>query len=633
MKTWILLLALLPLRLSAQSFNGILYPGDANNDGLANHVDLLAIALNYGKTGPPRSDPATNWAPKAFTSWPGSLPVTGVNAVFSDANGDGIVNTADLQAVEINYDSTQNSSLPSPKKYAPNLPAPTTARPKLVFVFDKDTAGVNDTVRLDIYYKQPNALPAANSPMGVAFTLDFDPALVKDSLIRIRFDTSGNDLLFAAAAPAFVDTRGLPPGTAEFAAAGRHAPRLAFDRHLGTVEFIIVEVIVRSDTAYRDFKVDVGKVLFLDTLERTFDYDVEVDDVVLFQKVDSFAVCPGDANNDGLVNNLDVLAIGMAYNVEGPPRDPPYQGAQWAAKPFHPWNIFLPATKVDLAFADSDGNGLIDQPDVEAIQLHYDSAHHLTYPPSAPYSPPNANLPAQASLELHFQQNAAHPGDTVWLDVVFLPPPNIPPGLMPLGVAFALEFDETLVQDSLTSILFPPDDALLVAGAAARFALARAVPPGRVELGVAGKGSPALDKPRLLCTVGLVLANAFPPGHVASLQVAPSSMLVINPLGQSMLVTANTAEIKLTTAARQAAAPLPLRTYPSPARRSLRIESPEAPLIRLAVFDRLGRRMLLQTLPALNAFDLPLAEWPAGPYWIEVSSSDGRTGVRTFLKI
>ena len=632
MKTWILLLALLPAAAAAQTLNGILFPGDANNDGRANHVDLLAIALNFGKTGPLRSNPTINWAPKGFTAWPDSLPVTGVNAAFSDTNGDGTVNTADLQAVELNYDSTQNASLPPPKKYAPTHPAPTTARPKLVFRFDKDTATVNDTLRLDIYYVQPNALPAANSPMGVAFALDFDPALVKDSLTTIHFDTSGNDLLFAAAASGFVDTRAVPPGAVEFGAAGRRAPRLAFDRHLGSIDFIIVEVIVRNDTAYRDFKINVRDVLFLDTLERVFDYDIQLDSVVLYQVVDSFAVCPGDANNDGQVNHLDVLAIGMAYHQEGIPRDTQYQGAQWAAKPFHPWNIYLPFTKVDLAFADSDGNGFIDEKDVKAIQLNYDSAHHLAYPPSAPYTPPNANLPATALLDLHFLQTAAHPGDTLQLEVRYVPPENIPPELLPLGVAFALEFDDALVRDSLTRILFPPDNTLLVAGAATRFALARAVAPGRVEVGVAGKAAPALNSPRTLCTVELVLESALPAGHAPALQVAPAAVLMINPLGQSMTVTANTAEVKLTVATRAPEAPLPFRVFPSPARDYLRIESPEAPLIRVAVYNRLGQCSFQQRLPENYAQELSVASLPPGLYWLQAGTRDGRCGVQPFLK-
>ena len=632
MKTRTLFLLLFPFCASAQIFNGVMFPGDANNDSIANHVDLLAIALNYGKTGPPRTNQAINWAPKGFVSWAGSLPATGVNAAFSDSDGNGIVNTDDLLAIEVNYDSTQNASNPPHKKYLPTKPAPTTARPKLVFLFDKDTATVNDTLRLDVYYEQPNGLPEALSPMGVAFTLEFDETLIKDTLTRIRFEPAANDLLFAAAASGFADTRAVPPGIVEFGAAGRHLPRLAFSRHLGTVEFIVVEVIIRSDTAYRDFKIDVSNVLFLDTLERSFQYDVDVDDVVLYQVVDSFAVCPGDANNDGQVNHLDVLATGLAYHREGIPRDTLYQGIHWSAKRFHPWGVFLPATKVDLAFADSDGNGLVDDPDVKAIQLNYDSTHHLAYPPSAPYTPPPANLTAPAFLPMSFAQDSAKAGQTLTLDVTYLPPDdNIPPALMPLGLAFVLTYDEALVKDSLTRVLFPPAPDLLAAGGATRFALARAVPPGRVEIGVAGKGQPALNQPRMLCTVEFTLEDVLPAGHPGLFQCTPE-LLMINALGQSMNVVATIDAVQLVVPTRDPQNLDGLRVFPSPFQEALRLELPDAPAARVLVFNAMGQPVYQREYPAGQAPEISTSGWPSGWYCVRVVARDGRTGLRAVAK-
>ena len=54
---------------------------------------------------------------------------------------------------------------------------------------------------------------------------------------------------------------------------------------------------------------------------------------------------------------------------------------------------------------------------------------------------------------------------------------------------------------------------MLVAGGATRFALARDLPPGRVEAGVANKGFPALNQARDLCTIRFVLENPLPPGY------------------------------------------------------------------------------------------------------------------------
>ncbi|MEL7192773.1 MAG: hypothetical protein AAFO96_10070, partial [Bacteroidota bacterium] len=39
----------------------IVWPGDANSDLVADNVDLLAIGLYYGSTGPTRTNASNNW--------------------------------------------------------------------------------------------------------------------------------------------------------------------------------------------------------------------------------------------------------------------------------------------------------------------------------------------------------------------------------------------------------------------------------------------------------------------------------------------------------------------------------------------------------------------------------------------
>lgn len=284
MKTGILwLFFLCPLVLPGQ----ILLPGDANNDGRADHLDVLAVGLSYGQEGPPRALPFQNilWTPKPFLLWPGALPATGINHGFSDCNGNGLINEDDLKALAFNYDSLQLAAQPPPMPYAPPDTFFTSALPRLIFQFDKDTATVQDTVRLSIFYEQPPGLPAAESPLGLAFTLQFDEALVKDSLTRVFFEPSATDLLFAAGATGFADARAVPPGRVEFGVAGKGAPNLSFSRPLGVVEIVIVDVIVRADTFFTELKIDVAKPIMINALEQVLIFDVVLDNLVLFQEL------------------------------------------------------------------------------------------------------------------------------------------------------------------------------------------------------------------------------------------------------------------------------------------------------------------------------------------------------------
>ncbi len=78
------------------------------------------------------------------------------------------------------------------------------------------------------------------------------------------------------------------------------------------------------------------------------------------------AVYPGDANNDGLVDERDILPIGMYWNAEGPARIPAGD-LSWEMKLAH---IFVPGLRFvpDRAvFADADGSGFVEALDICGI--------------------------------------------------------------------------------------------------------------------------------------------------------------------------------------------------------------------------------------------------------------------------
>ncbi|MDV7397617.1 hypothetical protein RZS08_39820, partial [Arthrospira platensis SPKY1] len=48
--------------LSAQ----VMYPGDVNNSGQANAIDVLYLGLAFGSEGPERMSPTTAWMPQSI---------------------------------------------------------------------------------------------------------------------------------------------------------------------------------------------------------------------------------------------------------------------------------------------------------------------------------------------------------------------------------------------------------------------------------------------------------------------------------------------------------------------------------------------------------------------------------------
>lgn len=81
------------------------WPGDTNNDGIVNEIDILLILINYNNTGYPRDEQSVEWEGQEKNNDFDSNPFS-----YSDCNGDGIVNFNDVAAIGINWQKEHNFS-------------------------------------------------------------------------------------------------------------------------------------------------------------------------------------------------------------------------------------------------------------------------------------------------------------------------------------------------------------------------------------------------------------------------------------------------------------------------------------------------------------------------------------------
>ncbi|MDX1943427.1 MAG: T9SS type A sorting domain-containing protein [Saprospiraceae bacterium] len=79
-------------------------------------------------------------------------------------------------------------------------------------------------------------------------------------------------------------------------------------------------------------------------------------------------VFPGDANNDGIINNLDILYIGYAYGAIGPMR--PSIDNNTPEGIALPWAQVFPDS-TNYTYADTDGNGIVDFLDFVPVFNNY----------------------------------------------------------------------------------------------------------------------------------------------------------------------------------------------------------------------------------------------------------------------
>ena len=78
-------------------------------------------------------------------------------------------------------------------------------------------------------------------------------------------------------------------------------------------------------------------------------------------------VWPGDTNNDGEVDQADVLPLGIHWEREGPPR--PDASLIWECQMVTPWNPEA------ATYADANGSGIVDQADVLPIGVNWGLTH------------------------------------------------------------------------------------------------------------------------------------------------------------------------------------------------------------------------------------------------------------------
>ena len=98
-----------------------------------------------------------------------------------------------------------------------------------------------------------------------------------------------------------------------------------------------------------------------------------------FSKASVDLVFPGDCNHDGIVNAKDLFSIGLKYSFNTTPRFT--QNIDWIGQ--HSFNTGIIRQGVDVKHADCNGDGQINDIDIEAILENYSYIHNSSKSASA----------------------------------------------------------------------------------------------------------------------------------------------------------------------------------------------------------------------------------------------------------
>jgi len=166
-------------------------------------------------------------------------------------------------------------------------------------------------------------------------------------------------------------------------------------------------------------------------------------DVFILKMDNTDDIWPGDVNNNHIVDNTDLLPIGLYYGQTGTPRTT--ISNTWQAYSSTDWGILL-SGGADIKHVDCNGDGTIDNNDTLAVNLNFALTHAF-----APIDN-DVRLPA---ADLYFVTSSSSYLSGSLVDVEVWAGNSATPVTNLYGIAFDINYDVSLVQPSSESLTYP----------------------------------------------------------------------------------------------------------------------------------------------------------------------------------
>ncbi len=150
------------------------WPGDINNNGIVNNIDVLYWAVAKEATGDGRLSPSTNWTGQDLPAnlWDKNFP-DGLNYAFADCDGDGDVDDDDKDIIEENFGLVHGEV--TADEYATG---DTESDPILSLSTENPVIEPGGTLEVDLSLGMET--DSITDFYGIAFTVVYDPEVVSN---------------------------------------------------------------------------------------------------------------------------------------------------------------------------------------------------------------------------------------------------------------------------------------------------------------------------------------------------------------------------------------------------------------------------------------------------------------------
>jgi len=239
----------------------IVYPGDANNNGLVNHYDLLHMAYGYLSTGPARTDSvhvnSTLWGPDTVLRWQLHAPDSGLNYGHFDCSGNGIVSAYDTNIIAYFYGQKD------PLVFRPDsFLLATSNDPLLLLQTPQDTFQAGSSVSLSVVLGAP--ANGVDSLLGIGFSIFYDTALVEPHTMHFQPSNLWIGQGQGALLPVLQLQRdSFVAGRLDVAISRTNRQGISGSGSLGTVSFVMEDILVGKDEIVMSLVLHLGRVMAL----------------------------------------------------------------------------------------------------------------------------------------------------------------------------------------------------------------------------------------------------------------------------------------------------------------------------------------------------------------------------------
>jgi hypothetical protein len=316
-------------------------------------------------------------------------------------------------------------------------------------------------------------------------------------------------------------------------------------------------------------------------------------------------VWPGDANDDNIVNNNDILPIGLGYGQTGTLR--PNASLSYICQPHKNWGISTPVSNIDYKHSDTDGNSIIDDNDTLAIVQNWGLVHLRP-------NPIESNFLANPA-GLYIDYATTYPGSLIRLPILLGDVNN--PQDSTYGLAFTIFYDNTMVEPGSVFVDF--DSSWIGSVGTDMIAVAKDFHNnGQIQVGLSRTNQIATNGHGRIGTLQLIIKNnlnivgayqrlIMGIGQVTFIDNFENNVS-INPVPTYVTVLSNITSVNNTEEEK-------LNVYPNPATEILHINSSNE-VDRVKIYNTTGQVVISKEVNLYN-FEINVSDLAEGIYVLE----------------